>query len=223
MADPLVVLVHGAWGAPGLWEYLVAELDAAGIRSATADLPTMGSATATLADDADHVRAVAGDGPVVLVGHSYGGAVIAEAALGLDATHLVYLASVVLEEGESFFDWLVKRDAGGSPLDFRDDGTAMVTQWGNPDHYGAAVLDLFARNPPRPFAVGAAVTPLAGAPWRTVDSTLVVATEDTVIHPDTQRETGSRARRVVELDGDHLVQGTHPRRVARVVMDALGR
>ena len=90
MADPLVVLVHGAWGAPGLWEYLVAELDAAGIRSATADLPTMGSATATLADDADHVRAVAGDGPVVLVGHSYGGAVIAEAALGLDTTHLVY-------------------------------------------------------------------------------------------------------------------------------------
>jgi len=51
----------------------------------------------------------------------------------------------------------------------------------------------------------------------------VVATEDTVIHPDTERETGSRARRVVELDGDHLVQGTHPRRVARVVMDALGR
>lgn len=133
------------------------------------------------------------------------------------------LASVVLDEGESFFDWLVKRDAGGSPLDFSDDGTAMVTQWGNPDHYGAAVLDLFARNPPRPFAVGAAVTPLSGAPWRTVDSTLVVATEDTVIHPDTQLEPGSRARRVVELDGDKLVQGTHPRQVATVVMDALWR
>jgi len=129
----------------------------------------------------------------------------------------------VLDEGESFFDWLVKRDAGGSPLDFSDDGTAMVTQWGNPDHYGAAVLDLFARNPPRPFAVGAAVTPVSGAPWRTVESTLVVATEDTVIHPDTQLEPGSRARRVVELDGDHLVQGTHPRQVATVVMDALWR
>ena len=193
--------------------------------------PAPGPIRVNLDDEAEAVVSLQGEllnevedlRDVVLVGHSYGGAVIAEAALGLDATHLVYLASVVLEEGESFFDWLVKRDAGGSPLDFRDDGTAMVTQWGNPDHYGAAVLDLFARNPPRPFAVGAAVTPLAGAPWRTVDSTLVVATEDTVIHPDTQRETGSRARRVVELDGDHLVQGTHPRRVARVVMDALGR
>lgn len=220
--SPAAVLVHGAWGSPGLWDPVTHALGEAGLDVRVADLPTMQSSSASLADDVRHVRSLAGDGPVVLVGHSYGGAVITEAGGGLEVTHLVYVASIVLDEGETFFEWLTKRDAGGAPLDFRDDGTAMVTQWGDPVRDGERVQQLYTRNPPRPFAVAAAVTPVSVAPWRSVPSTFLLAAHDTVIHPETQREVAERAGRVVELDGDHFVHGNHPQEVARLIRSALG-
>ena len=221
MTDPLIVLVHGAWGSPGLWELVTPEIDAAGLDYAVADLPSMQSATGTMADDVEHVRSLVAGRPCVLVGHSYGGAVITEAAGGLDdVRHLVYLASLMLDEGESAFDWLAKRPIDGPPLDFRDDGTAMVTRWGDPERDSEQALRLLDRNPPRPFAFGCAITPLSVAPWRTVASTFVVANDDTVIHPDTQREVAVRASRTLELEGDHFPHGEQPTRVAAIIVEA---
>lgn len=211
MSDrPQILLVHGAWGSPGLWDLVAPPLRAENLEVAVADLPTMKSASATLSDDADHVRSLARNGSTVLVGHSYGGAVITEAAAGLDAAHLVYLASVILDVGETFFEWVSRRDAGGPPLDLRDDGTAMVTQWGDPDRYDIEAEALFERNPPRPFAVGAALTPVSAAPWHDVPSTFVLAEDDLVIHPDTQHEVATRASRTITVPGGHLVHGSHP-------------
>jgi pimeloyl-ACP methyl ester carboxylesterase len=217
MDRPRVVLVHGSFCAPGLWDPLVVALQATDLPWVRADLPTMRSAGATLADDVDHVRELAGTGRSILCGHSYGGAVITEAAPALPGVgHLLYLASVLPGTGETMLDWMVKRPTDGSPLEFHDDGTATVTAWGDDDgeRYPAEVVELFQRNPPRPFAVAAAVTPIGTAGWRTLPSTAVVATRDTVLHPDTQREAAARAGRTLEMDSDHLVFGTRPRAIA---------
>ena len=109
-----------------------------------------------------------------------------------------------------------KRDRRGRT--FHDDGTATVTEWGVDDgRYDPAVLKLFHDYPARPMAISAATTPLAAAGWRTVPSTAVCATRDTVLHPDTQRESAERATRSLELDSDHLIQGELPDKVASLL------
>ncbi|MGA2123961.1 MAG: alpha/beta fold hydrolase [Acidimicrobiales bacterium] len=106
MTDPTYVLVHGGWGGAWVWRDLGAELTRREVLWAAVDLPssTHGAHPNTfLADDAREVAAVANaEGPVVLVGHSYGGAVLCEAAQ--DVTHLqrlVYIAALVPLLGES--------------------------------------------------------------------------------------------------------------------------
>src|SRR6201747_494541 len=98
-SSPTVVLVHGAFAGASGYGGVILELNASGIVSVAPPNPLRG-----LAFDADSVRAFVGaiEGPVVLVGHSYGGAVITQAAVGLDNVQaLVYLAAFALDEGES--------------------------------------------------------------------------------------------------------------------------
>jgi pimeloyl-ACP methyl ester carboxylesterase len=100
-----LLLVHGAWHGAWAWRPLLDHLDGLDVR--TVDLPSSGADPATLGDlraDAEVVRAaLAGtDGPVVVVGHSYGGAVVSEAATAdSGAAHLVYLCAFQLDAGES--------------------------------------------------------------------------------------------------------------------------
>jgi pimeloyl-ACP methyl ester carboxylesterase len=101
---PTALLVHGAWGVPADWDDVVAALSARGVAVAVADLPTMRDPGATLLDDAAHVveLAAASPAPVVLCGHSYGGAVITQAAPSCPSVaHLVYLAAPVPGVGEA--------------------------------------------------------------------------------------------------------------------------
>src|SRR5687767_5236401 len=93
-----VVLVHGAWHGPWCWDKVVALLDEEGVPSVAVELPFT-----SFADDVAATRGViqAVDGPVVLCGHSYGGAVITEAGHHPAVEHLVYLTAFALEEGES--------------------------------------------------------------------------------------------------------------------------
>ena len=101
-SSPLVVLVHGAWHGAWCFAALQAELDSRGIPSLAVDLPGHGASTAPLGDlhgDAAALTEVLRTvrGPVVLVGHSYGGAVISQAAIPSNVVHLVYLAAFVLD------------------------------------------------------------------------------------------------------------------------------
>ena len=114
-----ILLVHGAWHGAWCWATLQAELDRRGLPSYAVDLPGHGLSTLPLGDlhgDAGHVASVlAGfDDEVVLVGHSYGGAVVTHAAGSAQAvadrvSHLVYLTAFALDDGESVWTFARSR------------------------------------------------------------------------------------------------------------------
>lgn len=217
----MIVLVHGAWHGGWCWAALQAELDRRGVASLALDLPGHGTSTLPFGDlhgDAQHVvDVVATVGvPVVLVGHSYGGAVITEAAhrLGSDSDspvrHLVYLAAFCPDEGESVMD-LARHESGG-PVDL---GAAMTAVEGgltvlDPDKAAPALYgdcDEFAvaaalrRLCPQPVAT--MLQPVGGAPWRSLPSTYVVCTRDRSVHPGHQEFMAARCANVIRLDTDH--------------------
>jgi pimeloyl-ACP methyl ester carboxylesterase len=106
-----VVLIHGAWHDESTWDMVTPLLHAAGVSTRSMTLPSTnpGPALASLPDDVDAVTAIIDQttGPVVLVGHSYGGMVISEAGHHQRVTHLVYLAAFCPIEGESAADLAV--------------------------------------------------------------------------------------------------------------------
>jgi pimeloyl-ACP methyl ester carboxylesterase len=206
-----------------MWRDVVERLEGAGPRVHIADLPSTNRSDATLADDVAHVRGIAAGDRVVLVGHSYGGAVVTEVAAGrTNVVHLVYVAAFVPDVGESTFDWLTKRPIGGGPdLEFFEDGTSMPRGWGDDNgRYDAEVLARIRATPPRRQAVAPAVTALGAAAWHDVPSTYLVATVDDVLHPESQREMASRAgARTIELESGHLVNFARPEAIAAAIMD----
>ena len=208
-----VVLVHGAWHGAWCWAALQAELDRRGVASYAVDLPGHGASTLPAGDmygDADHVvatlRALSGLGAPVLVGHSYAGAVITEAAIRSDVAidHLVYVAAFALDEGESVFD--VVNNVAGGPVRLSE---AMQS-----DGAGSFVLDggdatrqaLYGASPPDVVAAALArldVQPATGSPRAELGSTYVVCNGDDAVHPQQQAAMAERCGARVTLDSDH--------------------
>src|SRR5689334_13882576 len=98
-----VVLVHGAWHGAWCWDGVRARLRESGVESVAVDNPSVTTPGSDLQADVRHVRAAldAVTGPVVLVGHSYGGAVVSDAASHPNVVHTVFVTSFPLEAGES--------------------------------------------------------------------------------------------------------------------------
>ena len=130
-----IVLVHGAWHGAWCWAKQQAELSRRGLTSLALDLPGHGASTLPLGDlygDAEHTAAVLArvPGEVVLVGHSYGGAVITEAAaLAGNVAHLVYLTAFCMDEGATVLDTArsspTRADLGAAQR-IGDDGNATL-------------------------------------------------------------------------------------------------
>src|SRR5262245_42857940 len=104
MSDASVVLVHGAWHCGSCWDAVMPLPDEGGVEASALDLPGHGNSTEPFGDlhgDADSVRRFLdeGEGPVVLVGHSYGGAVVTDAGTHPRVRHVVYLCAFQLDEG----------------------------------------------------------------------------------------------------------------------------
>lgn len=223
-----IVLVPGAWSGAWIWEPLGRELDQRGLAYRAVDLVSVGEGSAGLdvRDDAKHVRAVIDEvgGDIVLVGNSYGGAVISGASAGHPSVRrLVYLAAMMPRAGEP----LLEHIGGATAPDFdsgisaRDDGLLLMDgdtelrtafQQASPEmldlvrgHLGAAMS--FGTDPT------AAALPEVG--WTTVPSTYVVCSEDHSIEPEAQRRwANERATEVVEWPSDHCPQISHPDLVA---------
>jgi pimeloyl-ACP methyl ester carboxylesterase len=234
MSSRLVVLVHGAWHGAWCWAPLQAELDRRGVASLAVDLPGHGSTGSGFSDlhgDAQAVidvvdgQAALGRTAPVLVGHSYGGAVITEvAARRPDVSHLVYLAAFALETGESVMSALTampKRDVGLSgAMRPGADGTSILDPVAAiPALYGACdptvAAAAVARLSPQPMAT--MVQPVTGSPLATVPSTYVVCTQDDAVHPDHQRIMAERCRNVITLDTDHSPFASMPVETADLI------
>ena len=211
-----IVLVHGAWHGAWCWAPLQAALDARGLVSYAVDLPGHGTSVLPFGDlhaDADHVGVVLDRlalGDVVLVGHSYGGAVVTDAAAGrTDLAHLVYLTAFALLAGESVMDPLravaPETTALQSCMQRNDEGTLSIDPLGATDaFYGEcpplAAQAAIARLGPQP--VSTFTQPVRHANT-TVPSTYVFCSRDEAIHPNHQAVLAQRCGARVDLDTDH--------------------
>ncbi len=180
------------------------------------DLPGHGASTLPLGDlygDAQHVVDVLGilARPVVLVGHSYGGAVITEAAVSSPhVQHLVYLTAFALDEGESVMGALgamPRHDVElGAAMRVRDDGTSVLDpELAAGALYGSCSSEVataaLARLSPQPMVTFG--QPVTGTPRNSITSTYVLCTLDRAIHPEHQRIMSTRCTNVVTLETDH--------------------
>jgi len=231
-ATPTVVLVHGAFADASSFAAVIPELLDDGIPVLAPPVPNR-----SLSGDAAHLASVLRtiDGPVLLVGHSYGGAVITVAGIEPNVTGLVYLAGYALEEGESlaelqgrFPDSPLASALVTAPYPTPDGGTGTdvsVDPARFPEIFAADVDPALARVlavSQRPLAAAAFGEPAGAAAWRTRPAWGLVASSDTTINPEVERFGYRRAGMTVsEVDSSHLVMLSHPKAVVELIRDAL--
>jgi pimeloyl-ACP methyl ester carboxylesterase len=228
---PTVVLVHGAFAESSSWDGVVGKLQAAGFPVVAAANPLRG-----VKADAEYVAGIvdAIKGPVVLVGHSYGGTVITNAANGRNNVKaLVFVAAFAPEAGESSGGLAAQFPGGtlGSAL-----APPVLLSSGGKDLYiqqekfpaqfaadlpaGQAKLMAASQRP----IVDAALDERSGAPaWKTIPSWFIYGTLDKNIPPAGQAFMASRAgaRKVIEIKGaSHVVMTSHPAETAKLIVEA---
>ena len=221
---PAIVLVHGAFADASSWSKVIPILQKDGYYVTAVQIPLT-----SLADDVAVTRRVidAQKGPVVVVGHSYAGAVITDAAGGDNVKSLVYVDAFAPDAGEPLASAGDKFPA--PPL-----STALV-----PDAAGflyvdrAKVHDVFARDMPEADARIIAVTQkpvnssvfsakVTTAAWRTKPSWFIIGTEDRAINPDLLRFYAKRmGAKTTEIKGaSHVPFLSHPKEVVKVIESA---
>ncbi|MEY9952336.1 alpha/beta fold hydrolase [Leifsonia sp. EB34] len=232
-SDPTVVLVHGAFADAASWAGVIRLLQAEGVR-------VLGPAVALrgIASDSDYLRSVVQqlDGTALLVGHSYGGAIISNAATGLDTVRgLVFVSGFAPDEGQSLGE--IEGTSRDSAL-----GPALVQKtFPGPDGQPAVELFVDEAEFPRVFAgdlppeqgavLAAAQRPVAAAAfdekngppaWRQLPSWAVVATGDKAAGSDVLLAMARNAgAELTELEGSHLIMVSQPRAVTDVILRAL--
>lgn len=218
-----IVLVHGAWADGAGWEGVYLALTAKGHNVTIVQNPLT-----SLVDDVAAVNRVLArqDGPVLLVGHSYGGAVITEAGNAPSVAGLVYVTAFAPDAGESVSSLL---EAGGGPpppLQPSADGFLFFDPAVFPQAFAQDLSPergAFLAASQIPTAGACFGTPITQAAWRSKPSSYVLATEDRVIPPPAQRQMATRANATItEVRGSHAVYVSQPAAVADAI-DAAAR
>ena len=238
-AKPVIVLVHGAWADASSWEGVISYLTRAGFTVYAPPDPLRGlsSDAAYLRDFLTENPALAGK-PVVLVGHSYGGAVITNAAVGdPEVKALVYVDAFIPAQGQTVEGLLAAVPGsciGGNPATTFDPVPYPGAPSGSVDLYlqPGEFPGCFASGLPaweaaelaatqRPLASAAVAEPSGPPAWATIPSWAVIGTGDKVIPPAEQLAMAERAgARVTEINGGHLALISDPSAVAAVIMRA---
>ena len=237
MPKPTIVLVHGAWADGSSWNAVASELQSQGFTVFAPPNLLRGIGT-----DAAYIASFLAQrtsGPVVLVGHSYGGFVITNAATGGgDVRALVYVDAFVPEEGETAFQIL---GGSGSALDVPDPTSVLDIAGypGAPEGDAEAFLkpdtvhNSFAQDlseedrwlivaSQRPITLSANTTPSLTAAWKTLPSWVVVGTEDRVIPPEAQRQMAERAgATITDVAGSHVSMVSHPQVTIEAILAAV--
>jgi len=234
-AKPTVVLVHGAWADSSSWAGVVKRLQHDGYTVDVFPTPLRG-----LLSDAAYLRDYLGaiSGPIVLVGHSYGGAVITNAATGdAQVKALVYIDAFAPAQGETVVQLATAQPGsaiGGDPATVFDLVPYPGAPAGDVDLYikQSVFPDAFANDLPakkaailaatqRPVAFSALVTPSGVPAWQTIPSWDLVGTIDNVIPPAEQMFMAERAgAQITQVRASHLPMVSQPDAVTKIVREA---
>jgi len=218
-----VALVHGGFVDGSGWEGVYHLLTQAGFNVSIVQNPTL-----TLEDDNAVTRRVLDqqDGPTILVGHSYGGAVITEAGTHQNVAGLVYIAAFAPDQGESVGSLIAGFPADGPqpPILPPQDGFLLLDR----DQFAAAFaadvapdLAAFMADAQVPWGVEAPEGAISDPAWRGKPSWYLVATEDHMIPPPSQRTMAARiGATVTEAAGSHAIYVSQPTPVAKLITQA---
>jgi pimeloyl-ACP methyl ester carboxylesterase len=222
-AKPTVVLVHGGFVDGAGWEGVYKVLKKDGYDMSIVQNPTL-----NLAGDVAATRQIIGQarGPVVLVGHSYGGAVITEAGNDPKVSSLVYVAAFAPDKGESVAS-LIKDPPPGAPVPPilpPQDGFLFLDRAKFAASFAADVeadKAAFMADSQVPWGLGALEGVVSEPAWRTKPSWYLIATDDRMIPPPAQRFMSKRANStVVESPGSHAIYVSRPGEVASIIKKA---
>src|SRR5271167_4252339 len=217
-----VVLVHGAFADGSGWDAVAKILEKDGYTVSVAQPPET-----SYADDQKYTKAAidAMGGPVVLVGHSYGGSIISEAGNDPNVVALVYIAAFALDNGESCAS--IEQAVPQASKAFKPDGNG--NWWIEQDHFAAD----FAADIPSaqahfmaiaqvPISTDAFTHKVTNPAWKTKPTWYMVAAADRSINPIQERMMAKRANaKTVEISGaSHVVYMSHPKEAAKLIEEA---
>ncbi|MDT7594466.1 MAG: hypothetical protein QOJ06_12 [Pseudonocardiales bacterium] len=218
-----IVLVHGGFVDESGWQavYNILTKDSYNVR-------VVQNPTLSLAGDVAATRRVidAQDGPVVLVGHSYGGAVITEAGNDANVAALVYIAAFAPDQGESVNTLIADPPPGAAvpPILPPQDGFLLLDREKFPASFAGDLPTeqaAFMADSQAPWGVDALGGSITDPAWRTKPSWYLVTTEDRMIPPPAQRAMSQRAgSTVAEVAGSHAIYVSQPATVAAVIEQA---
>ncbi|RJG22237.1 alpha/beta hydrolase [Massilia cavernae] len=221
---PTIVLVHGFWGGAAHWNKVIVELSRKGYTSICAvELPLT-----SLADDAERTRKMVAQqgGPVLLVGHSYGGAVITEAGDQANVVGLVYIAAFAPDAGESPGGITQQHiPAAAANLAPDSDGYLWIKREKFHESFGQdltadeGLVMSVTQKAPLASTFGDTVTNPA---WRKKPSWYQISSDDRMIAPENQERMSARlgARKVITLKASHASLASMPVEVAALIDEA---
>jgi len=224
--SPTVVLVHGAWADGSSWNAVIAQLQAKGLKVVSVQNPL-----SSLTDDVDATRRAidAEKGPVVLVGHSYGGTVITQAGNSDKVAALVYVAAFAPDEGESTNDLQKPYPVPPyvSKLEIDAKGYLWMPQEAVPTYFAQDVAPKTGKvlaatqGPIRAAAFEEKVTQAA---WRRKPSWYVLTDQDRMIYPDLQRDMAKKiGATVATLHASHVPFISKPDETTAVILAAIDK
>ncbi|MCQ6957707.1 alpha/beta hydrolase [Mucilaginibacter aquariorum] len=218
-----IVIVHGAFADGSGWRGVYDVLVAKGYHVSIVQNPLT-----SMEADVAAVKVILArqDGPVILVGHSYGGAVITQAGIDPKVVGLVYVAAFQPEVGESALD-LAKTKAPSQENGIvapDENGYFFYSKEKFFIGFAAGLTKAesdFMYDSQGPVSLEAFNAPMTAAAWKTKPSWGIVSTEDKSIQPDIERFVYKRSGAIVtEIKASHVVYMTHPKEVAQVIIEA---
>lgn len=222
---PTIIFVHGFWGGAAHWSKVVTELSHRGYESLRAvELPL-----SSLAEDVERTRKMIAQvkGDVLLVGHSYGGAVITEVGNQTNVVGLVYIAAFAPDSNESP-GGITQQHLPEAAANLEPDSDGYL--WLKADKFHESFCQDLTKD--EGFAMGVTQkAPVASTfgdtistpAWKTKPSWYQISTQDRMIHPENQKVMSARlnAKKVISLDASHASLASHPKEISDLIEEAV--